>query len=107
MLPTRHRLDLRRSLPFYTFPQKAHTGSFSIYWEKDDTLIDLQAAVVVPKKVAPTAVLRNKIKRALRANLFSLFPTLPTNIRLVILVRRKEVLSQRDLLAETLKKNLL
>jgi ribonuclease P protein component len=96
MLPKQHRLDLRRETPFYTFSQKFHTRNFSLYWNVNGEQMHPTAAIVVPKKVAPTAVQRNKVKRVLRALLTSLFSTLSPNVQLVIHVKHVNVLVTLD-----------
>jgi ribonuclease P protein component len=96
MLPKQHRLDLRREPPFYTFSQKFHSRNFSLYWNTHEVQKHAIAAIVVSKKVAPTAVQRNKVKRVLRALLFSLFPTLSVNVQLVVHVKHTNVLNTQD-----------
>lgn len=96
MLPKQHRLDLRRETPFYTFPQKFHSRNFSLYWKVNNAQTYATAAIVVSKKVAPTAVQRNKVKRVLRAILSSLFPTLSPNVQLVIHVKHMNLLTSLE-----------
>ncbi len=103
MLPLRHRLQLRRTLPFYVFEHKAHFAAFSLYWHLEKGNEAAQAAIVVPKKVAPTAVLRNRLKRVFRAQLSTLLPTLPPEAQLVILVRRPELEEQLDFVLQTIR----
>ena len=102
MLPKQHRLDLRRENPFYTFFQKFHSRNFSLYWNMQTAQLHTTAAIVVSKKVAPTAVQRNKVKRVLRALLSSLFPTLSPHAQLVIHVKHTNVLVTQDELKRVL-----
>jgi ribonuclease P protein component len=91
MLPAKYRLQLRRTLPFYLFPHKAHNADVSVYWHISEDGHSAQAAIVVPKKVARTAVLRNRTKRVLSAALVPLFPTLPPGLQCVVIVRKADV----------------
>lgn len=102
MLSSSHRLQLRRTLPFYTYPYKAHTACFSVYWNRVETQKGAQLAVVVPKKVAKLATKRNRIKRVVRALFSTLLPSLPENVQLVVVVRRPELESQLDYLKQVI-----
>jgi len=94
MLPAKYRLQLRRTLPFYLFDRKAHTPLLSLYWRKVPDALPAQVAIVVPKKVVKTAVLRNRTKRVLSSALLELMPTLPQGLQMVILVRHHDLVNQ-------------
>ena len=96
MLPPRHRLHLRSSVPFYTFAYKAHFPVFSLFWQVVADEKPSQAAFVVPKKVAPTAVRRNRLKRVLSARFSTLLPLLPSHVDIVVVVRRDMLENELD-----------
>lgn len=100
MLPAKYRLQLRRTLPFYLFPHKAHSADVSVYWQVAEASNPAQAAIVVPKKVARTAVLRNRTKRVLSAALVPLFPALPPGLQCVVIVRQASVALRPQEVAE-------
>lgn len=102
MLSASQRLQLRRTLPFYTFAHKAHSATFSVYWNVEPTLANSQATVVVPKKVLKLATQRNRLKRVVRALLSSLLSDLPKNVQIVVLARRPELGGQLAQLKQTI-----
>jgi ribonuclease P protein component len=106
MLPKHHRLNLRRTVPFFTFPMKRQNSWVSLYWRQVPDQKAAQAAIVVSKKVAPTAVQRNKIKRVLRALLSSLFQTFSSDVQFVLQVKNAGLLDNLELVKEFIIKNL-
>lgn len=84
MLPKKHRLQLRSEAPFFTFPYRSQSSHVRIHWRFDQHQSSAQAAVVVSKKVAPTAVERNRLKRVVRATLLPLLSSLPSELRIVV-----------------------
>lgn len=84
MLPKKHRLQLRSEAPFFTFPYRAQSTHVRLHWRFESFQEFSQAAVVVSKKVAPTAVERNRLKRVVRATLFPLLSSLPSELRIVV-----------------------
>jgi ribonuclease P protein component len=104
MLPKRFRLDLRREKPFYTFSGKYQDRLIRLYWRKEGNQKHPQAAVIISKKVAPTAVQRNYIKRVLRALLSSLLPSFSAELCIVIVIKDQHIQSHLSQLEETLRK---
>lgn len=106
MLPAKYRLLLRRTPPFYLFDRKTHTPGFSLYWQKTLDPLPAQTAIVVPKKVAKTAVLRNKTKRVLSSALLELMPTLPPGLKFVTVVRHPELILHKENFIKTIQEKL-
>ncbi len=106
MLPKTHRLQLRQNSPYFVFDHKLHQHSFSLYWRFQTTIPSPQAAVVVSKKTAPTAVERNRLKRVVRATLSPLLPTLTSGTQLVVVIRRRELEKNLKVLQTTIVKKL-
>lgn len=102
MLPAKYRLRLRRTLPFYLFDRKTNTPRFSLYWQKTNEASPAQTAIVVPKKVAKTAVLRNRIKRVLSSSLLEAMAVLPPGLQFVIVVRQPDILLHTDEFLKTI-----
>jgi ribonuclease P protein component len=104
MFPKHHRLQLRQTLPYFSFDHKLHQSSFSIYWRLQNDTKLAQAAVVVSKKVSPKAVERNRLKRVIRATVSPLLSNLKKGTQVVVVVRRKNVEQDLQLLQSTIEK---
>ncbi len=60
MLPRKERLSRKEFNRFFSFGKKVHSASFTLVYAPHE---ELHVSVVVSKKVAPTAVVRNKVRR--------------------------------------------
>jgi len=106
MLPAKYRLQLRRTPPFYLFDRKFHPPGFSLYWQNTKDSLPAQTAIVVPKKVAKTAVLRNKTKRVLTAALLQPLAALPLGLKFVIVVRKPDLHLHKEEFIKIIKEKL-
>jgi ribonuclease P protein component len=62
MFPAKHKLNLRTDAGFFSRARRIHTPYFTIFFTQNEDEV-FRATVVVSKKVAPKATMRNKIKR--------------------------------------------
>ena len=86
MLAKAQRYPLRHNPDFFNTARAVHSPLFTVFFTQTASIT--QAAIIVPKKAARTAVARNKIKRWLSAALSLLLSQWPNKI-FVIVVRRK------------------
>lgn len=76
MLPQQHRLILRQEQDFFGSARKQSTQHATIFYRGND-VGHPRGAVVVPKKMSPSAARRNRLKRQTRALLATLFARYP------------------------------
>lgn len=87
MLSKKQRYPLRQDRRFFQTARRTQNTFFVVFLKDTDAKLSAQAAVIVPKKVFPKAVQRNKAKRWIQA---ALSPTLSQlrGTAVVVLVRR-------------------
>ncbi|MDQ3008769.1 MAG: ribonuclease P protein component [bacterium] len=89
MLPKKHHLLLRSEVDFFASSYRSVTTSFIVHTRKTSRAT-WQAAIIVPKKVAPKATDRNAFKRRVSELLPTVIST--ENTDEVVLVARKKAL---------------
>lgn len=87
MLSKAYRLDLRHHPEFFSTAFRQHGSFFMLYLKRSDATKQSQAAIIVPKKVDKRAVVRNMIKRRVRATLSALLPH-SAGIHVVVMIHR-------------------
>lgn len=91
MLPPPLRLPLREYKDFFKTARKQFSPLFLIYWQKSDQPTS-KAQVVVSKKVARSAVVRNRVKRKLRHVLSDVLPQ-RQGLSIVVIANKKTLLA--------------
>ena len=76
MIPKKHRFTTRVGEDFFAKAKRAYSPLFILYFQKKETRKMAEVAVIVPKKHAPKATKRNKIKRKMKLVLKPLLPSL-------------------------------
>lgn len=99
MLPRSHRIATKH-FPRVTQGKTKTNDLFRVVVRMDDTLINPRCAVIVSKKLAKTAVARNRMRRQVYAALVPLIPHLP---KAFITVFPKTSQADFQTLAENLK----
>lgn len=97
MIPSRFRLDLRALPDFFTQAKKEFHPLFVVWYLPSPTEIS-QLVVIVPKKNAPTAAERHRLKRAVYAEALPLLTEKPFHspLQLVFSVNKRATQLSND-----------
>ena len=106
MLPKAQRYPLRADTRFFQVARRVHSPLFTLAIRSLEKSSQAQAAIIVPKKIIPTAVMRNKSKRWISATLSPLLRSY-TGCAIVILVRQPFTFEDMPELKLLLEKTLL
>jgi len=87
MLPKAQRYPLRADIRFFLEASRVHSPLFTVAIRTLDRKLPVQAAIIVPKKIVPTAIMRNMSKRWISATLSPLL-YFYSGCAIVILVRK-------------------
>ncbi len=88
MLPKKNRLNIRTYFSVIRGTgKKLSSNYFSFYYrQKKDAISNPQINIVVSKKVAKSAIKRNRMRRVLHTAMLPLLPKIPTNTQGIFFV---------------------
>lgn len=87
MLPKKNRLNIRTYFSAIRGTgKKLSSNYFSFYFRQNDTISNPQINIVVSKKVAKSAIKRNRMRRALHTSMLPLLDRIPSNTQGIFFV---------------------
>lgn len=108
MLPTKQRIKLKRDFDRIFKLGRGLRGGLFVLKFMENQLPFCRGAVVVPAKLVPKAVLRNKIKRTVSEVLADVFPRCKTKVDILVIVqsdlKNEKVFKAKESLLEIFRK---